>query len=81
MNVIEGEFHVTWRPPVFVRIGIGPLAEIDGPAAALALLHLWPGQRELKEVRTTCVDAINRRGSVELARIRFVKAAKAAEVL
>jgi len=80
-NVIEVEFHVTWKPPVFVRIGAGSSEKIDGPDAALALLRRLPRRNEFMEATAKCVDAINRRGSVALARTRFVEAAKAAEAL
>ncbi|MFS2175325.1 hypothetical protein ACCC98_05135 [Rhizobium pisi] len=42
-KVIEVDFRLKWRAPVFVRIGNGFRERVDGPDAALeALGHRWP---------------------------------------
>ncbi|EPE96616.1 DUF982 domain-containing protein [Rhizobium grahamii] len=83
-KVIDIDFHVTWKAPVFVRIGDGIRERIDGPDAALAaLLHRWPSTNhpQYGVAKRRCVDAIARRGNPELARTSFVEAAFAAKVL
>jgi hypothetical protein len=82
-KVLDVDFHVTWRAPVFVKIGSGMRQRIDGPEAALAaLLHRWPStnDREFGIAKRRCVDALARHGSAELARSAFVDAALAAKV-
>ena len=82
-RVIDVEFRVIWKPPVYVRIGDGIRERIEGPDAALAtLLHRWPltNSREFGIAKRRCVDAIARRGSAEGARSAFVEAALAARV-
>ncbi|ARO29100.1 hypothetical protein NXC14_CH01108 [Rhizobium sp. NXC14] len=82
-KVINIDFHVTWKPPVYVRIGDGMRERIEGPDAALAaLLHRWPStnSREFGIAKRRCVDAIARRGSAEGARKAFMEAALAARV-
>jgi hypothetical protein len=82
-KVLDVDFHVIWKVPVFVRIGSGMRERIDGPEAALAaLLHRWPSvnEREFAIAKRSCVDAITRYGSAEVARSAFVDAALAAKV-
>jgi hypothetical protein len=82
-KVIDVDFHVTWKTPVYVRIGNGMRERIDGPDAALgALLHRWPSttRSEFGIAKRRCVDAIAHHGSAELARTSFVDAAVAARV-
>ncbi|WP_430252451.1 DUF982 domain-containing protein [Neorhizobium sp. DAR64860/K0K1] len=83
-KVIEVEFRVTWRLPVFIRIGNGFRERIDGPDAALqALLHRWPASSpsEYAVAKRRCAVAISNQGSPDLARNAFVEAAVAAKVL
>lgn len=83
-KVIVVDFHVTWKPPVYVLIGNGMRERINGPEAALtALLHRWSStnHRQFGIAKRRCVDAIARHGSAELARSSFVDAALAVKVL
>lgn len=83
-NVIEVDFKLVWRHPVFIRTGESEEQCIGGPDAALdALNHRWSSMRGggYFEAKRRCVDALRRRGSAELARQRFIKAAIAAGVL
>jgi hypothetical protein len=83
-GVIDVDFHVTWEPPVFVRIGNGSRERIDGPDAALSeLLHRWPSNAyaEFAVAKRRCVDAITRHGNPALARSAFIEAAVVAKVL
>lgn len=82
-EVIDVDFHVIWKAPVYVRIGGGMRELIDGPDAALAaLLHRWPSTNHgaFDIAKRRCVDAIARHGSAELARHMFVEAALAVKV-
>ena len=82
-KVIDVEFRVIWKPPVYVRIGDGMRERIEGPDAALvALLHRWPStnSREFGIAKRRCIDAIARRGSAQGARSAFVEAALTARV-
>jgi len=82
-KVIEIDFDVSWKLPVYVRIGDGMRERIDGPEAALsALLHRWPStnSHEFGTAKRRCVNAIAHRGSSEGARSAFVAAALAAKV-
>ncbi|RXT22507.1 hypothetical protein B5P46_21760 [Rhizobium leguminosarum] len=82
-KVIEVDFKVTWRAPVFVRIGNGFRERVDGPDAALdALAHRWPEcQSEVyREAKLRCLEALVQHGSAETARSRFISAAIAAGV-
>ncbi|EJC83322.1 Protein of unknown function (DUF982) [Rhizobium leguminosarum bv. trifolii WSM2297] len=82
-KIIDADFRVTWKTPVYIRIGDGMRERIDGPNAALAaLLHRWPStnHREFGIAKRRCVEAIARRQSAELARSTFVEAALAVKV-
>jgi len=77
------DFHVIRKAPVYVRIGGGMPARIDGPDAALAaVFDGWPSTNHgaFDIAKGRCVDAIARHGSAELARNTFVEAALAVKV-
>ncbi|WP_245309916.1 MULTISPECIES: DUF982 domain-containing protein [unclassified Rhizobium] len=83
-DIIEVDFHLVWRYPVFIRTGQSQRQRIEGPDAALdALNNSWATVRGggYVEAKRRCVDALRRRGSAELARQRFIQAAIAAGVL
>ncbi|MBX5039418.1 DUF982 domain-containing protein [Rhizobium lentis] len=83
-DIIEVDFQLVWRYPVFIRTGASEQKRIEGPDAALdALNHRWSDVRGggYVEAKRRCVDALRRRGSAELARQRFIQAAIAAGVL
>jgi hypothetical protein len=83
-RIIEVDFRLVWRHPVFVGTSDGQRQRVEGPDAALdALNHRWPSTRGdgYFEAKRRCVDALRRRGSAELARQRFIDAAVAAGVL
>ena len=82
-KVIDVDFKVVWRAPVFIRIGSGFRERVDGPDSALEVLgHRWPESKSAAhgEAKARCLDALVRHGSVETARSRFVDAAVAAGV-
>ncbi|KAA0695597.1 DUF982 domain-containing protein [Neorhizobium sp. P12A] len=82
-QIINLEFHVLWRSPVFVRMGKGPRERVDGPDVALGiLLRRWPetSSRQYLEAKRRCLDALVRHGSAEVARERFVEAAIATRI-
>ncbi len=83
-KVIDAEFRLMWSSPVVLHTQEGKRERVDGPDAALhALSHLRSDKafRELDVAKRSCVDAIIHRGSVELARRKFLVAASKAEVL
>ncbi|EJZ18839.1 DUF982 domain-containing protein (plasmid) [Rhizobium sp. Pop5] len=83
-DIIEVDFKLVWRYPVFIRTAESDEQCIGGPDAALdALNHGWSTVRGggYFEAKRRCVDALRRRGSAELARQRFIQAAMAAGVL
>ncbi|MBY3379472.1 MULTISPECIES: DUF982 domain-containing protein [Rhizobium] len=83
-TVIEADFEIRWKDPVFVRIGNGFRERVEGPKAALeALIHRWPSQSqpEYAAAKCRCTDAIIQHGSAEFARRAFIEAAVAAKVL
>ncbi|WP_343228812.1 DUF982 domain-containing protein [Rhizobium indicum] len=60
-KVIEADFRIMWKAPVFVRIGTGFRERIEGPDVALhALAHRWPTSDDevYAEAKMRCIQAL-----------------------
>jgi hypothetical protein len=83
-QIIEVDFRVNWRNPVHVRAADGFRERIYGPDDALECLnHRWPAEKGpfYYEAKHRCIAALCKRASAELARDRFVDAARETGIL
>ena len=75
-EMIEIDFSVLWRVPVFVRSGAGVINSIRGPEEALRCLsnrpHHYEGSLQ-RSARTECVAALRKQSSCDMARGAFVE--------
>lgn len=83
-EVIEVDFRVNWKNPVHVRVADSFRERIYGPDDALECLnHQWPSGKGpyYYEAKRSCIAALCKRASAEVARDMFVDAARETGIL
>ena len=82
--IIETDFEVRWRQPVWVKIGYGMPEAVKSPQQALNHLNFrWPALRgpRFQEASSRCRSALRKEVECEVAREAFARAAEEADVV
>ena len=82
--VIDANYEVRWREPVWVRIGQGVPESIKGPKQALSYLTFrWPELEgdHVQQALQQCRRVLRKEAECDVARAAFVRAAREANVI
>lgn len=82
--MIEANYEVRWREPVWVKIGYGVAEAIRGPRQALNYLNFrWPYVRgnHFCQAMRQCKLALRKELECDVARAAFIRAAQEAEMI